>query len=67
MATKIKVEGMSCGHCKMRVENAVSALPEVDSAVVDLENGEVSVTFTDDGDHLEAVKSAVVEAGYTPV
>ena len=64
MATVMKIEGMTCGHCKMRVEDAVSALDTVDSAVVDLDRGELIVTFVDNKDHLDSVKSAVVEAGY---
>ena len=67
MATVIKIEGMSCGHCKMSVENAVSALDTVDSVVVDLEKGELSVAFVDNKDHLESAKAAVKEAGYTPL
>ena len=67
MATVMKIEGMSCGHCKIRVEDAVSALDTVDTAVVDLDKGELSMTFVDNNDHLDSVKSAVVEAGYTPL
>nr|MBP9484379.1 heavy-metal-associated domain-containing protein [Negativicutes bacterium] len=33
----IKVDGMSCGHCKNAVEKAVRALPGVLAAEVDLE------------------------------
>jgi copper chaperone CopZ len=41
--TKImKIEGMSCGHCKAAVEKALSAIPGV-SASVDLDAGSVMV------------------------
>ena len=37
MATvTLKVEGMSCNHCKEAVEGALKKLPGVKSAVVDL-------------------------------
>ncbi len=32
----VHIEGMSCGHCVMRVEKGVAALPGVKSAKVDL-------------------------------
>ena len=65
MDTVLKIEGMTCGHCKMRVESAVAALDEVDKAVVDLDRGELSVSFLDNRDHLDQVRAAVTEAGYT--
>ena len=37
MKKTIKVDGMHCNHCKMRVEKALKALSGVTSAVVNLE------------------------------
>ena len=34
----IKVEGMSCGHCEMRVKKAVEAVEGVQKAEVNLQN-----------------------------
>ena len=64
---KIHVEGMTCNHCKMRVEKAVSSLDSVTSAEVSLENKEVTVTMKPghEGD-AAAVKAAIKEAGYDP-
>ena len=58
------VKGMSCGHCKMAVENAVKALSGVNSAEVDLEAGNVSVSYDDDSVKPEQLKEAVETAGY---
>jgi len=65
MDVVIKVEGMSCNHCKMAVEKAAGSVDAVTSAVVDLEKKEVALTMT--ADKLGAVKTAISEAGYTPL
>jgi len=67
MSTTIKVEGMSCGHCKMAVEKAAKSLDGVSMAEVNLDKGELSVEFAEGKENLEALKGAVKEAGYTPV
>lgn len=62
MEKTLKVEGMTCNHCKMHVEKALNAVPGV-SATVDLEKGTAHVKanqpVTD-----QALKDAVTEAGY---
>jgi copper chaperone len=44
--TILKIEGMSCGHCKMSVEKALQGVPGVVSASVDLEKKQAVVTGT---------------------
>ncbi len=61
----IKVDGMSCEHCKKRVEQAALGVSEVESAEVDLDAGTLTVSANGDVD--SALRSAVVEAGYEPV
>jgi P-type Cu+ transporter len=63
MNVTVKVEGMSCNHCKMSVEKAAGSVDSVTSAVVDLEKNEVVLTM--DEEKLDAVKSAINEAGFT--
>jgi len=67
MAAIIKVEGMTCNHCKMNVEKAALNLESVKEAVVDLDKKELAVTFYEGVNYIEEVKAAVVEAGYAPV
>ncbi|BDA51385.1 probable copper chaperone CopZ [Coccomyxa sp. Obi] len=43
---EVKVDGMTCGHCTSRVEDALVALPGVRSATASLETGIVTVTAT---------------------
>lgn len=67
MAT-MKVNGMSCEHCKAAVEKAVNSLPGVKNAVVSLENKEV--TWEESGDlpvPMELVKETIRDLGYDPL
>lgn len=63
----IKVEGMSCGHCQMRVKKAVEAVEGVKSANVSLQNKEVVLEYDEGKTNLEKAKAAIKEAGYEPV
>lgn len=63
----IKVEGMSCMHCQMRVKKAVEAVEGVQSADVNLQTKQVTVDFEEGKKNLEKVKDAVREAGYEPI
>lgn len=65
MKTKlIQIEGMSCGHCSKRVEDALKALNI--EASVDLENAVATVVVSE---HVsdEMLTKAVVDAGYQVV
>ena len=64
MTKTMKIEGMMCPHCSGRVKTALTALAEVDEAVVSHENGTAVVTLNTAAD--DATLRAVVEAqGYT--
>lgn len=60
----LKVEGMTCNHCKMRTEKALQAVSGVENVKVDLETKEVVVTGNAERNDL--VK-AVEKAGYSVV
>jgi copper chaperone len=60
----ITVQGMSCGHCVKRVEQAARALAGVDQASVDLNAKRLSVTFNEATISAEAIVAAVSAAGY---
>ncbi|NCD09683.1 MAG: heavy-metal-associated domain-containing protein [Negativicutes bacterium] len=62
--TIIKIEGMSCGHCKAAVEKALKAVAGVETAVVDLEKKQAFVTGNAE---IEAMREAVEDAGYEVV
>ena len=67
MEKVIKVEGMTCNHCKMAVEGALKKLQGVSSATVSLENKNVTVTFIEDQVNFEQMKEAIEEQGYDVV
>lgn len=62
--TVLKVEGMSCNHCKMAVEKAVKAVAGVESVQVNLDKKEVVVNGSADRSQ---VAKAIEEAGYEVV
>lgn len=62
--TTLKVQGMTCNHCVMRVAKALKAVSGVQDAQVDLQKAEAVVTYDDAKVSKETLSSAVVEAGY---
>lgn len=56
------VHGMTCSHCVLSVREEVSDVPGVSAVDVDLTSGRMTVTGQDVDD--DAVREAVVEAGY---
>ena len=61
----MKIEGMSCGHCSARVEQALNAIDGV-SAKVDLEAKIASIVLSKPVEDQALVK-AVTDAGYQVV
>jgi copper chaperone len=60
--TKLKVSGMTCGHCERAVERALAQVPGVERVVrVDRQRGEAEVAGTADAGALVA---AIEEEGY---
>ncbi|MFW0703150.1 heavy metal translocating P-type ATPase [Aliarcobacter butzleri] len=59
----LKVDGMTCGHCKARVEKVVSAIDGVDSVEVDLASKNVTVKMSKDISE-QTLSDVVVDAGY---
>ena len=63
----IRVEGMTCNHCKMAVEGALKKLNGVSNAIVSLENKNVTVNFDDASVNFEQMKEAIEDQGYDVV
>ena len=61
----LKVEGMACGHCKKRVEEALGALEGV-KGEVSLEEKQVTISYPDEVS-VKDLKDAIQEAGYEVV
>lgn len=68
MTTKtLKVQGMTCNHCVMRVQKALKGVAGVQDAKVDLQKAEAIVTYDESKVTQEKLSFAVVEAGYKVV
>ena len=61
---KLRITGMTCGHCLAKVEKALKGVSGVYSAVVDLPDGEAEVDFDDDQVTTAQLIVAVTQAGY---
>ncbi|MFC4076567.1 copper chaperone CopZ [Salinithrix halophila] len=65
MATAIlKVEGMSCDHCKQAVEGALNRVDGVKKAVVDLEEKTATVEYDEVKTAPPIMKEVVEDQGY---
>ncbi|MBR7553131.1 copper chaperone CopZ [Allobacillus sp. GCM10007491] len=64
MEQTINVQGMTCGHCKMSVENALTELDGVQKAEVNLDAGNVAVTYDETKIDDAAMKEAIEDQGY---
>ena len=61
---KLRITGMTCGHCQAKVQKALKGVSGVYSAVVDLPDGEAEVDFDDDTVTTQELVAAVAGAGY---
>ena len=61
---KLHITGMTCGHCKMKVEASLLELNEVESAEVDLIEGIAEVAFSN-GISEEQLRDKLKQSGYT--
>jgi copper chaperone len=62
---RLNVTGMTCGHCKAAVQNALSRQPGVRAATVDLERGTAQVEYDPAAVSTDQLTAAVEEEGYT--
>ena len=61
---KLRVTGMTCGHCQAKVEKALKCVSGVYTAVIDLPDGEAEIDFDDDSVTTDQLVAAVTRAGY---
>ena len=62
--TQLAVSGMTCDHCVRHVTDSISKIAGVQSVAVKLTEG-IAVIESDDSLDLQAVKEAVIAAGYS--
>ncbi|MBU6080437.1 MULTISPECIES: copper chaperone CopZ [Allobacillus] len=67
MQITLKVSGMTCGHCKQSVNDALSNLEGVQSVEVNLDSGNVDVAYEDSLVSKEQLIEIVEDQGYDVV
>lgn len=60
----ISVPEIHCNHCKMSIEGALSPLPGVDLATVDVTNATVTVEYDQSAISREDIVAKIEEQGY---
>ncbi|MGD0229315.1 MAG: copper ion binding protein [Syntrophorhabdales bacterium] len=63
--TTLKIEGMTCQHCVMRVKKAVDQVPGVSRA--DVAIGSARITYDESKVRQEDLEEAVEKTGYKVV
>ncbi len=63
--TVLKVQGMTCGHCEMSVQEALDELDGVERSKADRATESVEVTYEEDKVSNDQFKEAIEEVGYT--
>ena len=66
MKKKIFIEGMSCGHCVMHVEEVLNEIGGVKSVKVDLKEKSAVIELEHDVDD-KKINTAIDDAGYEVV
>lgn len=65
--TLLKIEGMTCDHCRRSVTRALAEVPGVSGVEVNLEAGSATVRHDPARAPLDALELAVEEEGYDVV
>ncbi len=60
----LSVPDISCGHCKMSIEGALSDLGGVTTAEVHVDPRTVDITWNEETVRLDAIIAAIEEQGY---
>ncbi|MGP9492604.1 heavy-metal-associated domain-containing protein [Psychrobacter sp. AOP7-B1-24] len=60
----IKIDGMTCGGCVASVYNATADIDGLDDISIELIDNQATVTFDDSKTSVEAIVSAIDDAGF---
>lgn len=60
----IVVNGMSCGHCEIAVQDAIRKLPGIKKAKASKRKKQAAVEYDPDTVTLDQIKKAITDAGY---
>ena len=60
----IKIDGMTCGGCVASVYSATADIDGLDDISIELIDNQATVTFDDSKTNIEAIVSAIDDAGF---
>ena len=60
----IKIDGMTCGGCIASVYSATADIDGLDDISIELIDNQATVTFDDSKTDIEAIVSAIEDAGF---
>ncbi|MCU0771412.1 MAG: cation-translocating P-type ATPase [Verrucomicrobia bacterium] len=63
-STRLKVQGMTCGHCARKVTAAIQSLPGIKAVDVSAETQQATVFWSTDEPDVDSVVRSVTAAGY---
>jgi copper chaperone len=63
--TTLRVEGMSCGHCEIAVQDAVRKLPGIGKVKASKRKKEIAVEYDAAAVTREQIAAAIESIGYT--
>ncbi len=63
----MRVEGMSCGHCEIAIQDAIRKLPGIKKVKASKRKKEVAVEFDGTSVTREQIAGAISSTGYTVV
>ena len=64
---KFHIEGMDCGACAVKIENAMKRLPGVDDIAVNYGQASLSLRLNEDRTSRQTVEAQIKALGFTPV
>ena len=62
---ELKIKGMTCNHCQMRVKKALESIDGIDGADVDFKKGTAKISVQDESKvNLEKIAEVIEDTGY---
>ena len=62
---ELKIKGMTCNHCQMRVKKALESIDGIEGADVDFKKGKADITVQDESKiSLDKIAEVIEETGY---
>jgi len=62
---ELKIKGMTCNHCQMRIKKALESIDGIEGAEVDFKKGTAKISVQDESKvNLEKIAEVIEDTGY---